>query len=239
MSRRTQELQDTIANLSLALETQRVRANNAAWTLKELGWEERVTHRTSPGREYDHSTFVPPKGFRHFTQDELEQREETTRKQERDNTLKTVIEALELPGYSSQGPYLTHSDAYAIAIGTSARTTPAPKSNEERFWDDLQTALEVRAERKRDSERSATTARVTNLGKRGYEYAGVVHRGGVLPGYGSLFSPGAFDFGSSWHGDFGPRTNAAQSKIREQFDNLPKATPEKAPAKKKPKKSGK
>lgn len=67
----------------------------------------------------------------------------------RRETLEKVIEALELPGYSTGG--ILHGDGWYT------------KPGHERFWDDIETALEVRAERKRQDDREDIEKKVAGL----------------------------------------------------------------------------
>lgn len=75
----------------------------------------------------------------------------------RRETLQAVIDALQLTGYAQ------FALANEKALGGGAVKT---RHDTERFWADIQVALEVRAERKRAEERKATEAKIAGLANR-------------------------------------------------------------------------
>jgi hypothetical protein len=111
--------------------------------------------------------YTPPKGFRAFTAEtwaaELEERArqrtqvaEATRRE----TLEKVIEALELKEYGYHKP-----GSYYFGGGY---TGVSPREGHERLWDDINTALDLRAERKSAETRAAAETRVKRLTKDAY-----------------------------------------------------------------------
>jgi hypothetical protein len=82
---------------------------------------------------------------------------EATRK-ERQYTLQTVIDALELRQYGAKRDRSDGLSFYTIL----SESINGP----ERLWSDLQTALEVRAEKKAAEERRATEAKVAGIARR-------------------------------------------------------------------------
>lgn len=107
--------------------------------------------------EGDVYTFTPPANPKLYTQADFDERHEVTVHQTSRETLKAVIEALELKGYHRP------TDPFSSILDERPdRTEPDP----ERFWTDLRTALEVRAEKKRAEERTATEKKVADLLRR-------------------------------------------------------------------------
>ncbi|WP_288120811.1 hypothetical protein [Microbacterium sp. 69-7] len=78
-----------------------------------------------------------------------------TAERTRQETLETVLKALDLPGYRANGGMFHPFDASKTRINYPT----------DRFWADLTTTLEVRAERKAADERAATEAKIADLGK--------------------------------------------------------------------------
>lgn len=142
----------------------------------------------------------------------------------RAETLEAVIDALELRDYG----YRADGDYYFPGLSLVDE-----RPGHERLWADIQTALQVRAERKAADERAATEEKVAALVKR--------HNGGLIDGltlrdllsqdshawvhhpYVSPFAAGA----SSHHG----AAPAQRDKTRE-FVGQPPAPDKKKPAKK-------
>lgn len=85
--------------------------------------------------------------------EETRQSNAATAERTRQETLETVLKALDLPGYRADG-------GFSVRIGIK------PEYPTDRFWADINTALEVRAERKAADERAATEAKIADLNKR-------------------------------------------------------------------------
>lgn len=90
------------------------------------------------------------------TKETLNAAVEAARAETRRYTLQTVIDALELRDYRRSTDPLS-----SLLDRRPDRTEPDP----DRFWSDLQTALEVRAEKKTADARAATEAKVAGIAR--------------------------------------------------------------------------
>lgn len=126
----------------------------------------------------------------------------------RRETLGAVIEGLQLKDYGYHAP-----GAYYFGGLT------ADKPGHERLWNDIQAALEVRAEKKREDERQATEKKVAGLTKPEVDNFAVTLNGGVIgTGYAtSAFWDGFIDSSEA-------RANAAQTATKPKPDKKKPAT---------------
>lgn len=89
--------------------------------------------------------------------EEPRQSNAATAERTRQEVLETVLKALELPGYRSNGgTFLDRFDPSKFKVNYPT----------DRFWADINTAIEVRAECKAADERAATEAKIADLNKR-------------------------------------------------------------------------
>lgn len=161
--RTRRQLREALKQAEHALDEQRVQTRYAERKLRQVGAVEGNCLTVSYGygqrierRTWDISS-IQRDPNKIYTQADFDERHEATAIETRRETLAAVIDALELREYRDETPGV-HEQLYAIATNAA---TPAPGAD--RFWSDIQTALEVRAEQKRAEERKATEAKIAGF----------------------------------------------------------------------------